>query len=800
MKTHRRLIAWMLALPTVHFTTVAFALETQWSTAASGTFTTAANWTNGVPDGDDRAVFIQPGASYTVTFPGTPPITGGTHYTNDQLSVGSNIVDFTRTFSATYTLAKPFLVDNERGVLIQGAGGNAAVLNLGLPLNTESATLAESTGTQGTLNVSGVNFNVNGDHNSFDELVVSGNGVGTLNVTNNGHVNLMTMDGNMAIGKHSGSTGVVSIDGPGSSLTVPTLYLGGSPTSFGSGTGTLTVQNGGALNTSGNPNFTGISIGYLSNGVGTITIDGPGSTWTQGTRTSVGVEGTGVLNIQNGGTFNDSGQNGVFAGSAVGSTGIVNVFGTGSQLNAAIGVGDRGTGTLNILDGGMVSGGSVSIGLRTTANGTLLVSGVGSTLSSGQFFVSLNDGTAVATIADGGRLEQTGVNLMNAIGSNGTLTVTGLGSQWTNVGRLDVNGRLNIAAGGAVSNKDALLTRQVSVDGAGSTWSTNGDLTIDGPGAAYLQLSSGGRVAISGGFLNVDRGTLAGDGVVSGTVVNHSNVLAGAGPAVAPTSVGDLVINGNYFQRSDGVLTIPLLGGGGGSESGRLDVSGVVELAGRLLLFDSNAQLPFQPAAGDSFDILDWGSLSGTFSSVALPDLPTGFGWNTSQLYTNGTIRVSLVGDFDANNGLDCVDVDSLVAQIVSGLDDPFFDLNGDLLVNSSDLTVWLALAGAANLPSGNAYRLGDANLDGVVDGSDFIVWNNHKFTSAAAWCSGDFTADGVVDGSDFVAWNGNKFTSSDLANSVVPEPGSWVIPVLSLLGIVPRNSTRRLSLAVRRS
>jgi hypothetical protein len=93
-------------------------------------------------------------------------------------------------------------------------------------------------------------------------------------------------------------------------------------------------------------------------------------------------------------------------------------------------------------------------------------------------------------------------------------------------------------------------------------------------------------------------------------------------------------------------------------------------------------------------------------------------------------------------------------------------------LVNTVDLTEWLAVAGNVNLPSGNPYRPGDANLDGVVDGSDFGIWNSNKFTSVAAWCSGDFSADGVVDGSDFGIWNSNKFTSSD-ALRPVPEPTS---------------------------
>jgi hypothetical protein len=88
--------------------------------------------------------------------------------------------------------------------------------------------------------------------------------------------------------------------------------------------------------------------------------------------------------------------------------------------------------------------------------------------------------------------------------------------------------------------------------------------------------------------------------------------------------------------------------------------------------------------------------------------------------------------------------------------------------VNLDDRDQWLVLAGAANLPSGNPYLLGDANLDGVVDGSDFGIWNSSKFTLVAQWCSGDFSADGVVDGSDFGIWNANKFTSSDSGRGTV--------------------------------
>ena len=136
---------------------------------------------------------------------------------------------------------------------------------------------------------------------------------------------------------------------------------------------------------------------------------------------------------------------------------------------------------------------------------------------------------------------------------------------------------------------------------------------------------------------------------------------------------------------------------------------------------------------------------------------------------------------FSGDGIYDCLDVDALVAEIAAGTNDAGFDLTGEGTVDSSDLTAWLAEAGAVNNANGNPFIPGDANLDGSVDASDFNVWNANRFTSTAAWCSGDFTADGAIDGSDFNVWNSNKFTSSDGVHSV-PEPGSLSLFGLALL------------------
>jgi hypothetical protein len=140
---------------------------------------------------------------------------------------------------------------------------------------------------------------------------------------------------------------------------------------------------------------------------------------------------------------------------------------------------------------------------------------------------------------------------------------------------------------------------------------------------------------------------------------------------------------------------------------------------------------------------------------------------------------VPLVGDFNNDQELDCDDVDALVAEIAGGGGDLAFDLTGDGLITLEDLDEWLTFAGTVNV--GGPYLGGDANLDGIVDGLDFVEWNANKFTTMAAWCAGDFNADGFIDGLDFIIWNGNKFMSSDHAVAV-PEP---IAPLLLLAAMV---------------
>ncbi len=153
------------------------------------------------------------------------------------------------------------------------------------------------------------------------------------------------------------------------------------------------------------------------------------------------------------------------------------------------------------------------------------------------------------------------------------------------------------------------------------------------------------------------------------------------------------------------------------------------------------------------------------------------FGADAVELLVSRRIGSIVDGDFNHDGTYNCLDVNQLVQQIAYGTNDFQFDMDGDGLVNSVDLTNWLAVAGDAIFASGEPVLPGDANLDGLVNGADFLTWNENKFSATAAWCAGDFNGDGFVDGLDFLMWNSNKFSSSDLIN--IPEPTGLILTII---------------------
>ncbi len=149
----------------------------------------------------------------------------------------------------------------------------------------------------------------------------------------------------------------------------------------------------------------------------------------------------------------------------------------------------------------------------------------------------------------------------------------------------------------------------------------------------------------------------------------------------------------------------------------------------------------------------------GPDGAIYMIEWGSGFGGNNSdsqiiKIEYQGAVEIP--GDLNGDGTLDCVDANTLSTAIADGETNGVYDMNGDGIVDSNDMSFWITdMFGTL---------LGDANLNRDVDVGDFNVWNANKFTSTADYCSGDFNADGNVDVSDFNLWNANKFQSAAIA------------------------------------
>ena len=358
-------------------------------------------------------------------------------------------------------------------------------------------------------------------------LTVGQNGTGMLTIQNGGTL----ADSSGIVGSLLGGLGTVTVTGVGSSWSNAAGVVVG-----GQGTGTLTIQEGGTLTGGGG------SVGQFAGSNGTVTVTGPGSSWINGLSggLNIGSFGTGTLMIANGGRVLNITAPAANIGLSAGSQGTVTVTGAGSSWinSSGVNVGNFGTGTLNIQNGGAVTDLAGSVGNLPGSQGMVTVSGAGSTWTNTSAVIVGNLGTGTLTIQDGGKVNSGGGGAVGLVGT-GTALVTGPGSTWTNgpFGGFDVGslgmGSLTIANGGAVINSTAVAANigngpgsqgTVIVTGPGSTWSNSSGVNIGNFGTGTLTIADSGAVTAPTVVIAANTGAV-------GTL----NIGAGAGaPAAAP--------------------------------------------------------------------------------------------------------------------------------------------------------------------------------------------------------------------------------------------------------------------------
>lgn len=421
--------------------------------------------------------------------------------------------------------------------------------------------------------------------------------------------------------------------------------------------------------------------------------------------------------------------------------GALTFFGNSTAASATISLGRSSIGAFNDTSTAanaaftLTPGSQVQFGHQSSAGAAQFVAHGSSVYPVAGGRVMFNTSTLVnnsTIVAHGGTSSLAAgatVEFINgAHAGNATITAYGpsnggTGAQITfNSGAKGDNAQLIANAGASVDFMSQRLygdgsTSVGSIEGAGAVFlrgshliigSLNLSRTISGPitdsgfaGGRLTKVGTGtltlagtnnysGLTTVSAGTLSVT-GSLAGGAVVNsggtllGTGAIAGNVAVNSGGTLAPGTSPGIITIGSLTMNAGSTLQMELGGTTPGSGYDRIQSAGALAFAGALEVSLYNG---FAPSAGQSFDLFNWGSTSGTFSSLSLPSL-VGLAWNTSQLYTTGVLSLNAAGvpgDYNNNGSVDAADY---VLWRKGGPLSNEVDAPG--VVNAADYTAWRA-------------------------------------------------------------------------------------------------------------
>jgi fibronectin-binding autotransporter adhesin len=258
-----------------------------------------------------------------------------------------------------------------------------------------------------------------------------------------------------------------------------------------------------------------------------------------------------------------------------------------------------------------------------TNKGTLSV-GAGSIFDIDGKLLSLSGATLTAGTYDvTGKLEFAGADIatndavITLVGKSAEILNTTTGKKALAIFTTnEAAGKFTIADGATVTTVGSVSNAGTFTVGSGSTF------TVGGPGI-FTQtagtatdsgtLTASGGVAVSGGSLFAG-GTITGNLASSGIVT----------PGASATKTGILTDTGTYTQNSGGSLNIGIGGTTAGTTFAALNATTAV-LGGTLNLSELSG---FIPTVGSTFKILNFNSVTGTFTTV------NGLTINSTEEYT----------------------------------------------------------------------------------------------------------------------------------------------------------------------
>ncbi|HWL51521.1 MAG TPA: autotransporter-associated beta strand repeat-containing protein, partial [Chthoniobacteraceae bacterium] len=291
----------------------------------------------------------------------------------------------------------------------------------------------------------------------------------------------------------------------------------------------------------------------------------------------------------------------------------------------ALSVGYNGTGVLTIGGAGTVQvEGLLTMGDGSAAVGVLNIGGQVGT-----------DNVAAAPEA-AGRLEVATIRGGSSTGSGGMATInfnhTDARYEFTGAAQAP------IAITGNTTTRVNVLAGTTVLNGAntykGATRITGGTLLANYTGTE-AQTSSTGT-----GLVTVETdGTLGGIGRIAGA----TEVLGTLAPGDGENGTGVLNFDGDLTLGAESVTLLRLGGEARGTEHDAINIGGSFTLGGTLRLVLEEG-LALQPNDELTFHLFQSDGFNGTFTLLDLPEISDGLAlnWNTSLLYTDGSVSVNV--------------------------------------------------------------------------------------------------------------------------------------------------------------
>ncbi|MGA2021128.1 MAG: hypothetical protein ABSH02_11110 [Candidatus Sulfotelmatobacter sp.] len=775
--------------------------------AGDDQWTTAGNWSAGVPTSSDA-----------VTIGGTAAVTLANNQTGSFGTLTLSTSGDTVTVDNNALLEASGNISNA-GTITMSADGNSTQLSL-----QNSLTLSGS----GTVNLNSGNGQYTGyiDGVSGSVLTTSSNitGAGTVG---NGQLNLVnsgTINGNIS----------------GQNLNVnPDTCTGCTSTN----TGTLEATGGGIL-TLDNGTWTQTGAGKITAGTGSTVNLTSGVSITGGTLSTAGtgvindaanqtafltnVTNTGTYVIQNNaitevnGTLTNTGTITVNAGgnsTQLYLTGNTTLSGSGTVVLTS--TDNQWTGYIDGVSGAVLTNESTITGWGTIGNGTLVLANasngvINSNVSGGN--ITLNPYTSSAASTNAGLMEAT---------NGGTLTMNN--GTWTNTGTIQaaagssvvLTSNVNITGGtlestgtGTVisaANQDVFLTGLtlagtfdiqnnnateingtitnngvINLQGTGNTTELyvttagTGTATLAGTGSVVLGTGGGNQISGPGGTSLIIDQNVSGVGNVGAgalTLTNNSTINANISPTVstAPlyiqaggggmanngileaTNGGNLTLIGSTITNSSGGVIEAVGSDSSGNASTVILTSGVTVSGGTLTT--TGAGVIAVEANNTAY-------LTTLTNSGTLNVQNNGQIDSTGTITNNGTITLQAAGNttyFYSPNATTLTGTGTLVLSSTNGQYSGFVDMPGGL-TNDSTIT------GAGALGSGPFTNNGtvNANVNGqTLNMSGFTSATNTKTLEASGGGTLEFNGS---------SWNNAGGTITAQANSSVELTGNTTI------------------------